>query len=181
MSSVMINLKKRLRLIYVKWLVWRGKAVDIGSNGAYPAGVLSNFTPYTFSFRGTDFVSMEALLQGLKFEGVEKQAKIFKPVGVQAKFKGKKRKWYLDQRLYWQGKPMMRDSEEYKSLINEAFDALAQNKDFQNALLATNNKRLYHTMGKSDPTKTILTEEEFCSILTKIRTRLQNNDGDERI
>ena len=61
----MINLKKRLRLIYVKWLVWRGKAVDIGSNGAYPAGVLSNITPYTFSSRGTDFVSMEALLQGL--------------------------------------------------------------------------------------------------------------------
>ena len=30
----MINVKKRLRLIYVKWLVWRGKAVDIGSNGA---------------------------------------------------------------------------------------------------------------------------------------------------
>lgn len=75
----------------------------------------------------------------------------------------------------------MRDSEEYKSLINEAFDALAQNKNFQNALLATSNKRLYHTMGKSDPTMTILTEEEFCSILTKIRMRLQNNDGDERI
>lgn len=179
MSRVMINLKKRLRQIYVKWLVWRGKAVDIGSYGAYPAGVLSNFTPYTFSFRGTDFVSMEALLQGLKFEGVEKQAKIFKLVGVQAKFKGKKRKWYLDQRLYWQGRSMMRGSEEYKSLVKEAFEALAQNEDFQKALLATGDKRLYHTMGKSDPTKTILTEEEFCSILTKTRTRLQNNDGEE--
>lgn len=175
----MKELEKRLRLMYVKWLVWRGKAVDIGSNAAYPAGVLSNFTPYAFTFRGIEFVSMEALLQGLKFEGVEKQAKIFKLVGVQAKFKGKKRKWYLDQRLYWQGKPMMRDSEEYQSLVNEAFDALAQNVDFQKALLATGDKRLYHSMGKSDPTKTILTEEEFCSVLTKIRTRLQNNDGED--
>ncbi len=29
-------------------------------------------------------------------------------------------------------------------------------------------------LGKSDPTKTILTEEEFCMILTEIRTKLQN-------
>lgn len=171
----------KLRKLYVKWLVWRGKAVDIGSDSTYPAGDLSNFTPYSFVFRGIDFVSMEALLQGLKFEGVEKQAKIFKLVGVQAKFKGKKRKWYLDQRLYWQGKPMMRDSEEYRLLVEEAFDALAQNEDFQKALLATGIKQLYHTMGKTDPTKTILTEEEFCSLLTKIRTRLQKNNGEDRI
>ena len=46
--------------------------------------------------------------------------------------------------------------------------------------VATGNKCLYHTMGKSDPTKAILTEEEFCSILTKIRTKLHNNDGEER-
>ena len=116
-------------------------------------------------------------MQGLKFEGIEKQNKIFKQVGIQAKFKGKKRKWYLDQQLYWQGKPMMRDSEEYRSIVEEAFNALAENKDFQKALLATGNRRLYHSIGKSDPTKTILTEKEFCSILTKIRMRLQNNDG----
>ena len=167
----MIYIKKRLRRIYVRWQVCSGKAVDIGSNGAYPAGELSNFTPYSFTFRGIDFVSMEALLQGLKFEGIEKQNKIFKQVGIQAKFKGKKRKWYLDQQLYWQGKPMMRDSEEYRSFVEEAFNALAENKDFQKALLATGNRRLYHSIGKSDPTKTILTEKEFCSILTKIRMK----------
>ena len=170
MITAVIYIKKRLRRIYIKWLVWSGKAVDIGSNGAYPACELSNFTPYSF-------VSMEALLQGLKFEGIEKQNKIFKLVGIQAKFKGKKRKWYLDQRLYWQGKPMMRDSEEYQSIVEEAFNALAQNNDFQRALLATGNRRLYHSIGKNDPTKTILTEEEFCSILTKIRMRLQNSNG----
>jgi len=105
-----------LRRLYIKWLVWRGKAVDIGSDSEGPAGLLSNFTPYEFSFRGYIFVSMEGLLQGLKFEGTEKQQKIFKLIGKQAKFKGKKRKWYLDQRLYWQGKPMARQSEEYISL-----------------------------------------------------------------
>lgn len=45
--------------------------------------------------------------------------------------------------------------------------------DFQKALLATSDKTLYHTMGKSDPTRTILTEEEFCELLTKIRTALK--------
>ena len=118
------------RRLYIKWLVWRGKAVDIGSDSEGPAGLLSNFTPYEFSFRGYNFVSMEGLLQGLKFEGVEEQQKIFKLVGKQAKFKGKKRKWYLDQRLYWQGKPMARQSEEYISLVREAFDALAVIRSF---------------------------------------------------
>lgn len=161
------------RKLHRKWLVWRGKAIDIGSDSEGPTGLLSNFTPYEFSFRGYNFVSMEGLLQGLKFEGVEKQQKIFKLVGKQAKFKGKKRKWYLDQRLYWQGKPMARQSEEYISLVREAFDALACNKEFQKTLLATGDKRLFHTMGKSDPTKSILTEDEFCTLLTAVRTKLR--------
>lgn len=170
-------MKKLIRKIYVKWLCWTGKAIDISSTSKYPAGVLSNFTPYTFTFRGIEFTSMESLLQGLKFEGVETQNAVFQKVGVKAKLRGKKRKWYLDQTLYWQGTPLKRDSVEYRVLVEEAFDALSQNTDFQKALLATGNKTLYHTMGKSDPTRTILTEEEFCEMLTKVRGKLkQEND-----
>lgn len=116
---------------------------------------------------------MESLLQGLKFETVETQNGVFERVGVKAKLRGKKRKWYLDQTLYWQGTPMKRDSKEYKNIVREAFYALAENIDFQQTLLATGDKRLYHTMGKSDPTRTILTEEEFCRILTEVRTSLK--------
>lgn len=163
------------RRIYIKCLVWLGKAIDIGSGEAYPGGVLSNFTPYSFYFRGFHCASMEGLLQGLKFENAEKQARIFEMVGKQAKFKGKKRKWWLDQTLYWQGQPIARKSEEFHMLVIEAFNALATNKDFKNALLATGNKRLYHTMGKNDPTKTILTEQEFCQILTELRSRLNSD------
>ena len=165
-------MKKIIRKIYVKWLCLIGKAIDISSTNKYPAGFLSNFTPYTFIFRGIEFTSMESLLQGLKFEGVETQNSVFQRVGVKAKLRGKKRKWYLDQTLYWQGTPMKRDSEEYKNIVREAFYALAENIDFQQTLLATGNKRLYHTMGKSDPTRTILTEEEFCGILTEVRRKL---------
>lgn len=166
-------MKRLIRKIYVKWLCLIGKAIDISSISKFPAAYLSNFTPYTFTFRGIEFTSMESLLQGLKFEGVETQNSVFQRVGIKAKLRGKKRKWYLDQTLYWQGTPMKRDSEEYKNIVHEAFYALAENIDFQQTLLATGNKRLYHTMGKSDPTRTILTEEEFCGILTEVRTSLR--------
>ena len=166
-------IKKALRILYVRWLCIIGKAVDISSDGRYPGAMLSNFTPYEFTFRGKRFLSMESLLQGLKFETVETQNGVFERVGVKAKLRGKKRKWYLDQTLYWQGTPMKRDSEEYKNIVCEAFYALAENIDFQQTLLATGDKRLYHTMGKSDPTRTILTEDEFCEILTNLRKKLQ--------
>ncbi len=166
-------IKKALRILYVRWLCIIGKAVDISSDGRYPGAMLSNFTPYEFTFRGKRFLSMESLLQGLKFETVETQNGVFERVGVKAKLRGKKRKWYLDQTLYWQGTPMKRDSEEYKNIVCEAFYALAENIDFQKTLLATGNKHLYHTMGKSDPTRTILTEDEFCEILTNLRKKLQ--------
>lgn len=169
-------LRKWSRQIYVRWLCMTGKAVDISSEGSYPGDVLSNFTPYTFTFRGIEFTSMESLLQGLKFEGVETQNSVFQRVCVKAKLRGKKRMWYLNQILYWQGVPMKRDSAEYRAIVEEAFEALSQNKDFQKALLATGEKTLYHTMGKSDPTRTILTEVEFCEVLTKIRNKLQKKN-----
>lgn len=150
-----------------------GKAVDISSDGSYPGDVLSNFTPYTFTFRGRDFCTMESLLQGMKFEGIKKQDRVFGLIGKAAKRKGKKSKWYLRQTLYWQGEPMKRDSSEYWELVIEAFRSLSLNKDFRKALLATGDRTLYHTMGKADPTRTILTEKEFCDILTSIREEIQ--------
>lgn len=165
-------IKKAIRKLYSKWLCLIGKAIDISSDKRYPGAMLSNFTPYEFTFRGRKFVSIEGLLQGMKFEDIEKQNRAFAKVGVKAKSYGKKSKWYIEQTLYWQGTPMKRDSEEYKNIVREAFYALAENIDFQQTLLATGSKRLYHTMGKSDPTQTILTEEEFCGILTEVRTSL---------
>ena len=164
--------KKAIRTLYVKWLCMIDKAVDISSDGRYPGAMLSNFAQYEFTFRGKRFLSMESLSQGLKFETAETQNGVFERVGVKAKLRGKKRKWYLNQTLYWQGTPMKRDSEEYKNIVREAFYALAENIDFQQSLLATDSKRLYHTMGKSDPTRTTLTEEELCGILTEVRISL---------
>ena len=132
-------MKRLIRKIYVKWLCLIGKAIDISSTSKFPAGYLSNFTPYKFTFRGFDFTSMESLLQGLKFEGVETQNSVFQRVGVKAKLRGKKRKWYLDQTLYWQGTPMKRDSEEYKNIVREAFYALRTLTSSKHCLLQVTN------------------------------------------
>lgn len=97
------------------------------------------------------------------------QAQVCTLVGKKAKFKGKKKKWWRNQTLYWSGIPIKRDSKEYQELLDKAFDALSENKSFQRALLATNNATLTHSIGKNKITETVLTRQEFCQRLTKIR------------
>lgn len=80
-------------------------------------------------------------------------------------------------------------SERWYWFVNFSFVILAicekllplwQNRDGMGIYINI-GKAGFQSVSKSDPTRTILTEEEFCSILTKIRTRLRNNDGEERI
>lgn len=149
--------------------------MDIGSGSGFPSAALSNFAPHPFVFDGVECNSMEGLLQSFKFSNPEMQKEVCKLVGKQAKFKGKKKKWFRTQTLYWQGKEFKRDSEEYQELLDKAFDALATNEGFKKALLATRNSTLTHSIGKTKQSETVLTRTEFCSRLTKIRTRLQNN------
>ena len=148
--------------------------MDIGSGSGFPSATLSNFSPHPFIFDGVECNSMEGLLQSFKFSNPEMQKEVCKLVGKQAKFKGKKKKWFRTQTLYWQGKEFKRDSEEYQELLDRAFDALATNEGFKKALLATGNSTLTHSIGKTKQSETVLTRTEFCSRLTKIRTRLQN-------
>lgn len=148
--------------------------MDIGSGTGFPASTLSNFAPHPFVIDGVQCNSMEGFLQSLKFKDVEMQKSVCLLVGKAAKFKGKKKKWWKTQTLYWQGQEFKRDSEEYQELLDRAFDALAQNTGFQKALLATGTATLEHSIGKSKITETVLTRQEFCSRLTRIRKELQN-------
>lgn len=148
--------------------------MDIGSGHGYPADALSNFAPHPFVLDGIECNSMEGFLQSLKFSNPDMQREVCKLVGKAAKFKGKKKNWYVKQVLYWQGKEIPRDSDEYQQLLDRAYMAMAsQNRGFQCALLASQNAALTHSIGKSKPNETVLTKNEFCSRLTKIRTMLQ--------
>lgn len=148
--------------------------MDIGSGTGYPSSALSNFAPHPFTIDGVRCNSMEGFLQSLKFSSIDMQVYVCSLVGKAAKFKGKKKKWWRTQTLYWQGKEYKRDSEEYQQLLDRAFSALAVNIGFQNALLRTGNATLTHSIGKNDITKTVLTSQEFCSRLTRIREELKS-------
>ena len=151
--------------------------MDIGSGSGFPSATLSNFAPHPFVIDGVECNSMEGFLQSLKFSNPEMQKEVCKLVGKAAKFKGKKKKWWRTQTLYWQGTEIPRDSEEYQKLLDRAFSALAQNSGFRAALLATGNSVLTHSIGKTKITETVLTRQEFCSRLTKIREELRKDNA----
>lgn len=147
--------------------------MDIGSGTGFPSSNLSNFTPHPFVIDGVECASMEGFLQSLKYNNIDMQKHVCTLVGKQAKFKGKRKNWYRKQVLYWQGKEYKRDSKEYQGLLDKAYNALAENTKFQKALLATGNAKLTHKIGKNKISETVLTEQEFVSRLTRIRSELQ--------
>ena len=150
--------------------------MDIGSGSGFPSAALSNFAPHPFTIDGVECNSMEGFLQSLKFKDPAMQVEVCKLVGKAAKFKGKKKKWWKTQTLFWQGREFKRDSQEYQDLLDRAFDALAENASFQKALLATGKATLTHTIGKTNSSETVLTRAEFCSRLLRIRARLQERE-----
>lgn len=145
--------------------------MDILSKNGYPAGALSNFAPHPFELDGVKCNSMEGFLQGLKFESKEMQEYVCTLVGAAAKKKGAKKNWKQSQTLYWRGKAIKRDSEEYQNLLNRAYNALYENSGFKKALEATNGATLTHSIGKNKIQDTVLTTQEFCSRLTYLRDR----------
>ncbi|MBO4599746.1 MAG: hypothetical protein J5641_03300 [Bacteroidales bacterium] len=166
-------LKNWIKNGFARWQVCRGKAVDIWSTGRYPANVLSNLCDNEFVFDGVRCGSMEGFLQSLKTEDEDYQLQICRMGGRVAKKEAEDVRlfsWRERQTLYWKGKAMQRQSEEFAQLVREAYRAMfEQNQRFRDALLATKGKRLYHRRGGDAPAKTILTEKEFCEILTELR------------
>ena len=141
---------------------------------AYPAGALSNFHPYKFTFRNVPCNSMEGLLNSLKCEDPLRQAELCKLTGIKAKREGQRynKAWKSCQTLWWNGDPYPRKSPEYQILLDDIFDSLATNEKFCAALLDTGDAMLCHSMGSRRETDTILTENEFCNRLERIRARL---------
>ena len=145
--------------------------MNISSGSGYPASALSNFAPHKFIIDGVECNSMEGFLQSLKFESIEMQRHVCTLVGKAAKYKGKNKKWYQKQELYWNGKTYKRNSDEYQILLNRAFNRLYDNEKFRKALEATNGSNIEHTIGKTKQSETVLTRQEFCSRLTYLRDK----------
>ena len=171
-----------LRYFYIKWQVWRGKALDIWSKRPYPANVLSNLCSNGFRFEGVLCGSMEGFLQSLKYQNIDKQRQICSMKGKNAKNMTSTH-WQTDQIVWWKGIAINRQSQDFQDLIRRAYQAMfEQNERFRIALMSTRGMKLYHSQGEQNSFKTILTESEFCSTLTEIRESYDvlHNDTQQR-
>jgi len=149
--------------------------MDIGSRNNYPAKALSNFACHPFIIDGIECKSMEGFLQSLKFKNPEIQKQVCSLIGLKAKFRGKHKKWWRTQKLYWLDKEIDRHSEEYQKLIDKAYECMFnQSSSFKRALIASGNAVFTHSIGKRDTHRTILTEGEFCSRLRRLKRRIGN-------
>ena len=142
--------------------------MDIGSNDNYPGCALSNFAGHRFTIDGIQCNSMEGFLQSLKFKSEDMQSEVCLLIGKAAKFKGKKKKWWKTQTLYWKGNEMQRDSEDYTKLIHRAYECMYNQSDsFRRAIRAAGKNCVFtHSIGKDSKSKTVLTKKEFCRELS---------------
>lgn len=138
---------------------------------------LSNFASYHFRVSWKNFTldcnSMEGFLQSLKFDDPSLQRSVAGLVGSSAKKKGKNQDWKSTQQLWWNGSPIERNRVEYQELLDVAYESLSQNESFAKNLLESGSAILTHHIGKDDPHETILTRDEFCSRLMRLRDHLR--------
>jgi len=143
--------------------------LDIRSNGLYPSNVLSNLCDNAFIYDGVECGSMEGFLQSLKHQNIEKQKEICAMKGGNAR-KHSSSAWKKDQMLWWKGQTYPRESYEFTTLVEGAYEAMfEQNERFRTALMKTKGMTLAHTSGNGDQEDTILTFWEFVDILTTLR------------
>lgn len=150
--------------------------LDIRSNGLYPSNVLSNLCSNGFRFDGVLCGSMEGFLQSLKQQEKNKQLQICQMKGGYAR-KHSITSWQTDQIVWWKGQAYDRQSDDYQELLRRAYQAMFdQSERFRAALMQTRGINLIHSSGEENPYKTILTEQEFCTILTEIRDNYDKRD-----
>lgn len=165
-------MNRTMHILAVRILCLMGLAIDIHSKGRWPSYALSNFYPYSFQFDGIECGSMEGFLQSLKTNDLNRQIMVCSLSKKEAKLRSTDT-WKKEQNVYWKGKTYNRHGFQFQFLIRRAYRAMfKQCPKFQDALVASGNRKLYHTIGNQNPHDTILTEKELCTILTELRTNI---------
>lgn len=147
------------------------KSDNICAKGRHPEDILSNRCNNDFCFDGVQCGSMESFLQSLKYQDPVLQAKI---CIEDAKYLGQydTSYWQKDQILWWKGEPIHRQSLKYIRLIYRAYSELyLWCGRFRDALMGSVGKKLLYDTGNDDKCRTVLTDNEFIHILTKLRNR----------
>jgi hypothetical protein len=149
------------------------RMIDINSGSSNPvAARLSNFTLRTFDFDGIKCLSIEGVLQSFKFDdGVALQRQICVMPPKKAKQMGSEFPgWKIDQKLYWNNQEFDRHGPDYQVLLTRLYnEAYQQDPKFKDDLLALGVEEFCHSIGKSDPNDTVLTEQEFIFQINRLR------------
>lgn len=145
------------------------KTSDIRPQGRHPEDILSNLCCNDFCFDDVQCGCMEGFLQSLKYRDEKRQRAVCLMGGMDARRQSIS-DWQKDQIVWWKGRAIHRQSSKYRQLVRDAFTAMyAWSARFRNVLMSTEGKELRYNSGKQDPYKTILTDQEFCKILTDLR------------
>lgn len=145
-------------------------------SGPY-AKVLSNLFPYEFEFKGKKLKSIEAFFQGIKFKDIIMQDYVLKYSGLDSNnIKiASDYDWKEEGMIYWQGKPIKRDSKEYDNLIDELYISAIQNPLYRNVLKKC-EKDIIHAIGSTEKSETVFTRYEFEKQLNCLKDFLKGEE-----
>ena len=140
--------------------------------------MLSNLFQYRFYFRGKRISSsIEAVLHGIMFKDVDAQNHVLRDgySGLNANVikYASQYDWRKTGILYWQGKPIIRESEEYYDFIDELYVSAIQNPLLRGAIKNAGDKYIMHSIGGTDPKQTVLMRCEFEYELNLLREFLR--------
>ena len=142
------------------------------------ARVLSNLYPMEFVFRGKKVKSIEGVLQGIKHKDKKTQNLVLNYFGLDAYHTRASNTldfWGNEGVLYWQGKPMKRDSEDYQEFLDELYLSAVKNPLYRKMLIQTGDKYLLHHIGNTNQKETVLTRYEYEQRLNSIREWVRLN------
>lgn len=147
------------------------KSANICTQGRHPEDILSNLCGNDFCFDGIQCGSMEGFLQSLKIHDEKFQRRVCLCKARDLDLYSIP-EWNGSHPLWWKGKKLNRHSSEYMEFLGKAYqDLFLWCGRFRDALMSTEGKQLFYYSGQTDSNKTILTDQEFCSILTAVRNR----------
>lgn len=140
------------------------------------ARVLSNLYPLKFKFRGKWVASIEGILQGIKYKDKKMQNLVLKYSGLDAyhtRAANTSDFWGKEGLLYWQGKAIKRDSEDYQIFLDELYLSALKNPLYKKFLLETGEKYLLHHIGHENINETVLTRFEYEQRLNSLRSYIK--------
>ena len=153
-----------------------GICIREGKDGGALPKVLSNLFHYDFYFRGFNLTSVESVFQGFKFKDKKMQKLLFKYYGLDSNNikAASDYNWKEEYVVFFQGKPMARDSKEYDDFIDEMYIALIQNPLYRNALKNVGSKYILHALGGATKEDTVFTRYEFERELNMLKDFVQS-------